>query len=124
MPSSSPSKRGPRTTTCPRSAFVSMGVERSVLQEAGVLSLAVDEHRAWPPRKATTRAVTVDRIKEGVLGRSEPFTLAVIASQVSGGPMTVRKAVNELVGSGQVSRLGPNPEWSGPGRAPLLFKRA
>lgn len=110
------------TNNVPPSAFVSMGVGHSVLQEAGLVG-----SRRTPAvrsaRKTARHATTANQIKEGVLARNEPFTLADIAAEIGGSPMTIRKAVNELADSGQVNRLGPKPDWSGPGRAALLYKR-
>ena len=38
--------------------------------------------------------------------------------------MTVRKAVDGLVQSGDVVKLGPQENWNGRGRAPFVYRRA
>lgn len=105
------------TNGVPTSAFLSMGVERSVLRDAGLLG------SSRSARRPSARSTTVDDIKRGVMARHDAFTLAAIAADVGGSPMTVRKAVNQLIEKGHVEREGPRPDWSGPGRAPILFRR-
>jgi hypothetical protein len=73
--------------------------------------------------RTRARAVPVDEIKAHVLGLDGPFVLADVMSGVGGSPATVRKAVDELVEAGQVARLGPVPDHSGRGRAPVQFMR-
>jgi hypothetical protein len=66
----------------------------------------------------------VDEIKAHVLGLDGPFVLSDVMSGVGGSPATIRKAVDELVEAGQVTRLGPVPDHSGRGRAPVRYARA
>ncbi|MDQ3524959.1 MAG: hypothetical protein M3451_07895 [Chloroflexota bacterium] len=110
------------TNSVPTSAFLSMGVERSVLRDAGLLGSSRPAS-SRSARRPSTRSTTVDDIKRGVMARQDAFTLATIAADVGGSPMTVRKAINEMIETGHVEREGPKPDWSGPGRAPILFRR-
>lgn len=108
----------------PASAFLSMGVDPAVLQAAGILpaerrtSRGRGRSAGAPPRITTSK-----QIKQSILERTGQFTLADIASSVGGSPMTIRKAVGELVDTGSLERLGPDPAWSNQGRAPILFRR-
>jgi hypothetical protein len=54
-----------------------------------------------------------------VLEQKGTFLLAEVMGDAGGSPATIRKAVDELVGAGQVERLGPVPDYSGRGRAPI-----
>jgi hypothetical protein len=36
--------------------------------------------------------------------------------------MTVRKAIEQMVESGNVERLGPDPQYRGRGRAPIRYR--
>lgn len=109
----------------PASAFLLLGVERSVLQAAGMLTRG--RHTGVTPsiRRAgrQSRNTTSTQIKEAVLRHKRKFTLADLAASAGGSPMTIRKAVNELIDDGSVERLGPDPEWTGQGRAPIVFQR-
>jgi hypothetical protein len=66
-------------------------------------------------------AVSTTDIKEAVLTFVEPFTLNVVMEKVGGSPMTVRKAVEDLIADGKVERQGPVPGYSGRGRAPIQY---
>ena len=51
------------------------------------------------------------------------FTLAQLAGKAGGGsPVTVRKAVDELIAEGFVAKLGPDANHTGPGRAPTIYE--
>ncbi len=115
----------------PVTAFRELGVPDDALREAGF------DLPAGPPRRARAsranaagtgrpraRAVPVDEIKAHVLGLDGPFVLSDVMSGVGGSPATIRKAVDELVEAGQVTRLGPVPDHSGRGRAPVRYARA
>ena len=66
-------------------------------------------------------AVSASDIKEAVLTFAEPFTLNAVMAKVGGSPMTVRKAVEDLIAEGRVERQGPVPGYSGRGRAPIQY---
>jgi hypothetical protein len=68
-------------------------------------------------------AVATADIKEAVLTLAEPFTLSEVMAKVGGSPMTVRKAVEDLIAEGRVERQGPVPGYSGRGRAPIQYAR-
>jgi hypothetical protein len=66
-------------------------------------------------------AVSAADIKEAVLTFAEPFTLNAVMAKVGGSPMTVRKAVEDLIAEGRVEKQGPVPGYAGRGRAPIQY---
>jgi len=115
----------------PVSAFRELGVPDDALREAGFDVPAGSPRRARAARgsaagtaRTRARAVPVDEIKAYVLGLDEPFVLTEVMSGVGGSPATIRKAVDELVEAGRVTRLGPVPDHSGRGRAPVRYARS
>jgi hypothetical protein len=68
-------------------------------------------------------AVSTADIKDAVLTFVEPFTLNIVMDKVGGSPMTVRKAVEDLIADGKVEKQGPVPGYSGRGRAPIQYAR-
>jgi len=119
------------TEAVPVSAFRELGVPDDALREAGFDVPAGPPRRARAARgtaagtgRARARAVPVDEIKAYVLGLDDPFVLSDVMSGVGGSPATIRKAVDELVEAGQVARLGPVPDHSGRGRAPVRYARS
>jgi hypothetical protein len=119
-------------------AFRRLGVPIDVLVRAGLLSRASGGRDAGTATTRTSRSsgaaasraprapsVGADTIKafirDNVHGR---FTLADVQGDVGGSPLTVRKAVDELVSVGEVRRLGPRQTHQGPGRAPIEYERA
>ena len=115
----------------PVTAFRELGVPDDALREAGFDLPAGSPRRARASRanaagtgRPRARAVPVDEIKAHVLGLDGPFVLSDVMSGVGGSPATIRKAVDELVEAGQVTRLGPVPDHSGRGRAPVRYARA
>ena len=120
-------------------AFRHLGVPEDVLLRAGL----VDGGRRRPGRKAgATRSSVSSRASKGsragdgrrarwtpaeaitawVLATSEPFTLAGVQRSAGGSPATVRKAIDELVESARVERLGPATGGGGRGRAPIRYQ--
>lgn len=112
----------------PASAFEALGVGADVLREAGFEVAAKRGSRA---ASAPTRAssgprapqVSVASIKSVAVQMPKRFTLGQLADKAGGGsPVTVRKAVDELIAEGRAAKLGPAPDHQGPGRAPTLYE--
>lgn len=116
----------------PVTAFRELQVPEDVLREAGFEVPAGPARRrragggASPEGDGRQRAkaVPVDEIKAYVLQQSGTFVLTDVMSGIGGSPATVRKAVDDLVESGQVERLGPMPGYQGRGRAPIQYNRS
>ena len=114
----------------PASAFEALGVGADVLKQAGFAVAAPRGRRAasssspirssGAPRAAQ---VSVAAIKAVASQMPKQFTLGQLADKAGGGsPVTVRKAVDELIAEGRAAKLGPAPDHQGPGRAPTLYE--
>ena len=110
----------------PVSAFRDLKVHDDVLREAGfdVPASRGRGRSAGTGERQRAKAVPVDAIKAHVLGLKGTFVLTDVMSGVGGSQATVRKAVDELVESGAVEKLGPMPDYSGRGRAPVQYSRS
>jgi hypothetical protein len=109
----------------PVAAFRELQVPDDVLRAAGFDVPAAGRRRAVndTPRQRA-KAVPVEDIKAFVLAQQGTFVLADVQSGAGGSPATVRKAVEELVESGQVEKLGPVAGYAGRGRAPIQYSRS
>jgi hypothetical protein len=106
----------------PLSAFRELRVPDEVLREAGFDVPARGRGRAAPAPRQRAKPVPVEEIKSHILSLRRPFILTDIMGSVGGSQATVRKAVDELIDAGQVSKLGPVPDYQGRGRVPLQYK--
>ena len=61
-------------------------------------------------------------IKAAAVQMPKQFTLGQVAEKAGGSPVTVRKAVDELIAEGKVAKLGPATDHQGPGRAPTVYE--
>ena len=117
----------------PASAFEALGVGVDVLKQAGFA--VASPTRGRPPSTSSSPApirssgaprapqVSVSAIKAAAAQMPKQFTLAQLADKAGGGsPVTVRKAVDELIAEGRAAKLGPAPDHQGPGRAPTLYE--
>jgi hypothetical protein len=107
----------------PVAAFQQLGVPSDVLARAG-FSVGRGTGRRGP---ASTRQrapqVPIDQLKAAALSLPKQFTLSDVTDKAGGGsPATVRKAVEELVHEGKAARIGPKPNHSGRGRAPIVYE--
>ncbi|MCU1499928.1 MAG: hypothetical protein JWM47_3881 [Acidimicrobiales bacterium] len=114
----------------PVEAFRSLGVPDDVLAQAG---FAVPSSRGRRgPAAASRRAnpsaprapqIPVAQIKAVADQMPKQFTLAQLADKAGGGsPVTVRKAVDELISEGRAAKIGPDTNHTGPGRAPTIYE--
>jgi hypothetical protein len=113
----------------PWSAFRELKVADDVLRQAGFDVPAPRRRGRGGAAVATegrqrAKAVPVEEIKAFVLEQKGTFILADIMNGIGGSPATVRKAVDELIETGQVEKLGPMPEYHGRGRAPVQYSRS
>ena len=107
-------------------AFTALGVDDQLLLAAGIGARERSNGgtRRPPVRNATERAgnVTTAQIKQAVAQWTDEFVLADVVTKVGGSPITVRKALDELVESGSVVNLGPKQHHDGRGRAPFVYR--
>jgi hypothetical protein len=113
-------------SSVPLSAFRELRVADDVLREAGFDVPVARRGRGRGPGEGRQRAkaVPVDEIKNFVLGLKGTFILTDVMGGVGGSQATVRKAIDELIEGGQVEKLGPMPDYSGRGRAPVQYSRS
>lgn len=113
------------------SAFTALGVDDQLLLAAGIGArqrAGAATTRRPPVRHAdgggSTRAANVSaaHIKEVVASWTDEFVLADVVAKVGGSPITVRKAIDELVEAGTVRNLGPKQHHDGRGRAPFVYR--
>jgi hypothetical protein len=113
----------------PVSAFRELKVSDEVLRAAG-FDVPATPRRAGRGKAAgfeaprqRAKAVPADEIKKFVMGLTGTFVLADVQNDVGGSPATVRKAVEELVEAGDVTKVGPMTDYQGRGRAPIQYSR-
>lgn len=113
----------------PVTAFTALGVGADVLVRAGFAVASGRGGRAAGPTSRRSaegpRApqVPVPQIKAVAVQMPKRFTLAQLADKAGGGsPATVRKAVEELIAEGRATKVGPDANHQGPGRAPTLYE--
>jgi len=107
----------------PSSAFGELKVPDDVLRDAGFAPPANRRGRKTAGTGSTrAKAVPVEDIKAHVAARKDTFLLIDVITGFGGSPATVRKAVDELIESGQVTKLGPDPDYHGRGRSPHQYK--
>lgn len=115
----------------PVEAFRVLGVPDDVLADAG-FAVPASRGRRGPAaggarqgRPAGTRApqISVAQIKAVAEQMPKQFTLAQLAETAGGGsPVTVRKAVDELIAEARAAKIGPDANHTGPGRAPTIYE--
>jgi hypothetical protein len=103
----------------PATAFASMGVPRDVLGEAGLLNRG--RRQATPHSPGRTR---VGREQIIATVPENEFTVRDLEAASGANSITVRKVIDEMVAGGQLTELGPDPEYQGKGRAPKRYKRS
>ena len=111
----------------PLAAFRELRVGDDVLREAGFDVPASRQRRRGAgggDGRQRAKAVPVEDIKAFILQQKGTFLLVDVINGVGGSQATVRKAIDELIGSGDVQKLGPVPDYQGRGRAPLQYKRS
>ncbi|HEY8546033.1 MAG TPA: hypothetical protein VIL36_13335 [Acidimicrobiales bacterium] len=109
----------------PLAAFRELKVPDDVLRAAGFdVPVARSRRRGGSSEgRQRAKAVPVEEIKAFILRQKGTFLLVDVINGVGGSQATVRKAIDELIGSGDVEKLGPVPDYQGRGRAPLQYKR-
>lgn len=105
-------------------AFEAEGVPSAVLRRAGFRTTRGGRRRGPRTRVRATRTrarVSADEVREAI--PSGVFTVKDLQEKSGASAAVVRRVVQEEVQAGRVSDEGPDPDHSGPGRAPTLYKR-
>jgi len=105
----------------PWKAFTDLKVPPEVLRAAG-FDITVSRPKLGGAARLRAKAVPVEAVKAHVLTLTKPFQLAEVIEAIGSSQATVRGALDELVASGQVEKLGPTPDYTGRGRAPHLYQ--
>lgn len=104
-------------------AFAAEGVPTSVLRRAG---FSVSGAASRPRRSSGRRASSGTRVTtEEVIAAmpSGSFTVKKLREISGASPAVVRKAITAEQDAGRLKDLGADPDHSGPGRAPTLYKK-
>lgn len=107
-------------------SFRALGVDDKTLRAAGFKLQPRGAVGAASNVRAGSRpgSVRAEDVKAVAASRTSEFTMAEVGEASGASPMTIRKALNEMIEAGEIERLGPAPDWSQPGRAPILFRPA
>lgn len=109
----------------PASVLRDMGVPADVLTEAGFEGARRrrrSSSSSTSRRRATGKRVTADDVREVALAASDPFSAKDLRDRSGSSPGTVQKVISEMVSAGELSDLGPDPDWSGRGRPPTRYQ--
>lgn len=104
------------------SAFAEEGVPAGVLRRAG-FRVGGGRRSAKGARSGGGQRsrVTADEVRGAIPKGS--FTIKTLQERSGASPAVVRKVVQEELAAGSLNELGTDPDHSGPGRAPTLYKR-
>ena len=108
-------------------AFTEEGVSNDVLRRAG---FSLPGRRGRGTNKSTGSSgraprrsrVTVDQVRAAI--PQGGFTIKRLQDLSGASPAVVRKVVVEEEGAGRLVKGGADPDHRGPGRAPVLYRRA
>jgi hypothetical protein len=109
-------------------AFQAEGVDRSVLERAGLLAAGGRGQRRASGGSGRQRAkrISRDTLIDIINGydQGETFTVSEVQDQAGGGAdQTVRAVIADFVSSGDVEDEGPDPDHQGRGRAPTRYRK-
>ena len=78
--------------------------------------------KSSPTSKATK--LTTERVKAHVLSLSGEFRISEVQTALGGGnTTTIKRGIDQLIESGEVTRIGPLEGYKGTGRAPIVYRR-
>jgi len=111
-------------------AFEAEGVDRAVLRRAGLVNVSSSRGSGGggTSRGGRSRAKRVgkDTLLDVIrgYGAGETFTVSELQDQAGGGsPQTVRNVIADAMNDGLVEAVGPDPDHTGPGRAPTRYRK-
>lgn len=108
-------------------AFLAEGVQPAVLRRAGFRGVSGGGRRRSSSRSApSTRTSTRTRVSADEVRAAIPtgtFTVKDLQERSGASAAVVRRIIAEEVEAGTVTDQGADPDHSGPGRAPTVYKR-
>jgi hypothetical protein len=106
-------------------AFVAEGVPAATLRRAGFRGVSGGRRRSSGRPSSATRATPRTRVSADEVRAAIPtgqFTVKDLQERSGASAAVVRRVISEEVAAGNVSDEGADPDHSGPGRAPTLYK--
>ena len=111
-------------------AFIAEGVPAAVLRRAGFRGVTGGGRRRSTSTRAsaTTRStssrsrVSADEVREAM--PSGTFTVKDLQERSGASAAVVRRVIQEEVAAGNIRDEGSDPDHTGPGRAPMLYRNA
>lgn len=102
-------------------AFAAEGVPVGVLRRAG-FQIGRSTKKSKRSRKTSGSRVTTGEVVAAI--PSGTFTVKQLGEISGASPAVVRKAIAQEEKAGRLTSLGADPDHSGPGRAPTLYRKA
>jgi hypothetical protein len=108
-------------------AFLAEGVQPAVLRRAGFRGVTGGGRRrvgsrSTPATRSSTRTrVSADEVRAAI--PTGTFTVKDLQERSGASAAVVRRIIAEEVTAGTVADEGSDPDHSGPGRAPTVYKR-
>lgn len=103
-------------------AFVAEGVPAGVLRRAGFRGVTNGGTRRTTARATTPRRrVSADEVRAAI--PTGTFTVKDVQEASGASAAVVRRVIGEEVDAGNVTDQGPDPDHTGPGRAPTVYQR-
>lgn len=104
-------------------AFLAEGVDPGVLRRAGFRGVGGGRRRS-SGRTTSTRSTSRTRVSADEVRAAIPkgrFTVKDLQERSGASAAVVRRVIQEEVDTGNVTDAGPDPDHSGPGRAPTVY---
>lgn len=102
------------------SAFTAEGVPATVLRRAGFRVSGGRGARRRSTSGSRTR-VSSDEVRKAL--PKGTFTVKAVQEKTGASAAAVRKVIQEAVQAGEATEVGADPDHTGPGRAPTLYRR-
>lgn len=102
------------------SAFGDEGVPADVLRRAG-FKVAGGRRGGRARAGGTRKRVTADEVRAAIPRGN--FTIKMLQERSGASPAVVRKVLNEELSAGNIEEKGTDPDHTGPGRSPVLYKK-
>ncbi|CAN5379867.1 hypothetical protein BH23ACT9_BH23ACT9_33790 [soil metagenome] len=106
-------------------AFAAEGVSTAVLRRAGFAisgrSTGGGRRKAAGTRRSSGTRVTTEQVVDAM--PKGAFTVKMLREASGASPAVVRKAITQEVEAGRLADAGTDPDHSGPGRSPTLYRR-
>ncbi len=109
----------------PASVLAEMGVPNDALSEAGFdVGRRGGRRRGGSGRRASSGRgrVRAEDVRDAALSADGPFSAADLRDRSGGSPGTVRKVLTEMRQAGEITEIGPDPDWSSRGRPPTRYQ--